>query len=174
MKKCLLIQLVLVGVAMLIGCKSAPPEKERVEPKSPLRCFEYFVDGGMEYENNDRWELKIDDDSCRVLIVRASRPDEYDTIAVSEEAFLKCDSIIHAIRLYETACRVDHSGWLDAGSESFSVSYEDSNEDFSGDYGERVDEVLDYLKSLCPDSTLEKRKYTPYVDPDELESDSVS
>lgn len=55
-----------------------------------------------------------------------------------------------------------------------SASYEDSDEDFSGNNGERLEEVLDYLESICPDSTLEKRKISPYDDPDELEPDSVS
>lgn len=147
MKKVIFINMVFVVLSVLVGCKTTAPKKEA--PKSQLQLFSYSVGGGMEVSEYDQVSLVTKYDGSKMLILTGDRFDEFDTIEVGEEVFRKCDSIIHATKLYETEITAEHEPVaLDESTSGFCVYYEDSNENFSGSWGEGLEEIIDYLKSL--------------------------
>ena len=140
---------------LLTGCVVSAKKKA---PKSQLVGFSYTRGGGMEVSDDDEVTLRLNDDGTRTLTLSGSCYYEHITFEVDEDVFLRCDSIIHATKMYESkGYYKPRYVLLDAASSGFDVRYADSGEDFygSGDVpGEiwsGVEVVVDYLKSLRGD-----------------------
>lgn len=143
----ILLAVLFVGTPVLAKGKKAP--------KSQLKSFSYHMGGGMSIEQQDEVYLRLTADGKRLLTLRGSCYYERLTFEVGEEVFLRCDSIIHTTKLYESKGYYEYEvRLLDAPSSGFDVMYADSKENFSGS-GDMPNEIWDgmravinYLKSL--------------------------
>ena len=132
--------------------------KGKKAPKSQLKSFYYHVGGGMSISHQDEVDLRVKKDGQRLLTLRGDCFYERITFEVGEEVFLHCDSIIRATKLYQSKGFYESQFvLLDAPSTSFSASYTDYEESFSGS-GQMPNEVwagmravVDYLKGLRGD-----------------------
>lgn len=152
MKRTLIITAVLILIALMVGMTVMAKKKA---PKSQLKSFSYIRGGGMDIESNDEASLWQHPDGKLTLTLRGTCPFETVTFEVGEEVLQRCDSIIKATKLYQSKGEYKRMMVvLDAPSTSFSASYSNSREDFSGsgdmptEIWEGMGAVVDYLKSL--------------------------
>ena len=146
----------IVFILLAALCMSTPAScKGNKAPKSQLKGFYYHLGGGMDISHQDEVELRLTREGKRLLTLRGSCYYERITFEVGEEVFLRCDSIIHATKLYQSKGFYEYQvRLLDAPSSSFDASYTDRSEDFSGsgdmpaEIWEGMGAVLNYLKSL--------------------------
>ena len=132
--------------------------KNKKAPKSQLKSFSYNLGGGMEISHQDEVSLRLTRDGKRLLTLRGDCFYERLTFEVSEDVFLRCDSIIHATNLYQSK---GYYEWkmmiLDAATTDFHVTYTDPDESFGGsgnmptEIRDGMHEVVNYLKSLRGD-----------------------
>ena len=112
----------------------------------------------MEISHQDEVSLRLTRDGKRLLTLRGDCFYERLTFEVSEDVFLRCDSIIHATNLYQSK---GYYEWkmmiLDAATTDFHVTYTDPDESFGGsgnmptEIRDGMHEVVNYLKSLRGD-----------------------
>ncbi len=149
--------------------------KGKKAPKSPLKSFSYQVGGGMEISHQDEVTLRLMRDGKRQLTLRGDCYYERITFEVGEDVFLRVDSMIHASKLYQSKGFYE---WkmrlLDAPSTSFSVTYTDYDESFSGggdmphEIWDGMGEIVNYLKSLRGDRQAPGHLTTHYISPSEI------
>ena len=149
--------------------------KNKKAPKSQLKSFSYILGGGMMISHQDEVSLRLTRDGKRLLTLRGDCYYERLTFEVGEDVFLRCDSIIHATKLYQSK---GFYKWemmlLDASTSDFSVTYTDPDESFSGsgnmptEIRDGMYEVVSYLKSLRGDRQAFGHLTTTYDNPSEI------
>lgn len=149
---------ILIVLLAVLWMGTPASAKGKKAPKSPLKSFYYHMGGGMDISMQDEVNLSTTKEGTCRLTLRGDCYYERITFEVPEEVVRRCDSIIHATKLYQSKGYYEYKiPILDAPSTSFGTVYADYDESFdgSGDMPSNIwdglNAVINYLKSLRDD-----------------------